>query len=349
MTNVQESIQKIATKTGKPVTEVQTMYESHLASLPPNITGDANRQKYAVKLTNRDCGVNTKSPAIAFEGVIIGAGETRDMMEGIWKKAVEDYQRDQAGTVARGEIQIIDGVVTPLETRKTWPDGSENKNFGQPKAKHAYVKDLIMAVRKPGETAWTAGKMRLRGDQCSVNIPFGKIVDFKALGEVVNGEYNLRSSVTTQFALKGETTPDAFMEILDSAFPSHTKELGDCLTYHQSLVGTPGFYDRFVITEGTVAFIKYPDTDDKNIMIVLNDDSLTEPIDGITVWLPNKYRELVNFGRNSVVTVVAQTREGKLYDRQARTETDVPTCSLNAFSIFGRPGLTTVAEEPELL
>lgn len=349
MSNVQDSIQKIATKTGKPVTEVQTMYESHLASLPPTITGDIKRQKYAVKLTNRDCGVNTKSPAVAFEGVIVGAGDTRDMMEGIWKKAVEDYQKDQAGTVARKEIAIIDGVVTPLETRATWPDGNPNKDFGKPKAKHAYVKDLIMAVRKPGETAWTSGKMRLRGDQCSVNVPFGKICEFKALGEIVNGEYNLRSSVTTQFALKGETTPEAFMDILDTAFPTRTKELGECLAYHQSLVGTPGFYDRFVITEGTVAYIKFPDTDDKNIMIVLNDDSLTEPVDGVTIWLPNKLRSLINFGRQSVVTVVAQTREGKLWDRQAKRETDIPTVSLNGFSIFGRPGLTTIAEEPELL
>ena len=349
MSNVQESIQKIATKTGKPVTEVQTMYDAHLVSLPPTISGDANRQKYAIKLTNRDCGVNTKSPAVTFEGVVIGAGETRDMMAGIWKKAVESYQSDQAGSVARNEIAIVDGVVTPLETNKTWPSGDENKNFGKPKAKHAYVKDLIMAVRKPGETAWTAGKMRLRGDQCSVNIPFGKVAEFKALGEIVNGEFALRSSVTTQFTLKGETTPDEFMVILDNAFPSHTKDLGDCLAYHQSLTGTPGFYDRFVITEGTVAYIKFPDTDDKNIMIVLNDDSLTAPIDGITIWLPNKFRELVNFGRQSVVTVVAQTREGKLWDRTARAETDIPTCSLNAFSIFGRPGLTTIAEEAEIL
>jgi hypothetical protein len=349
MSNVQESIQQIATKTGKPVTEVQTMYDSHLTSLPPNITGDQKRQKYALKLTNRDCGVNTKSPAVAFEGVVVGSGETRDMMEGIWKKAIEDYQKDQAGTVARKEIAIIDNVVTPLETRKTWPSGDPNKDFGKPKAKHAYVKDLIMAVRKPGETAWTAGKMRLRGDQCSLNIPFGKLTDFKALGEIVNGEYSLRSSVTTQFNLKGETTPDEFMDILDSAFPSHTKDLGDCLSYHQSLIGTPGFYDRFVITEGTVAFIKFPDDDTKNIMIVLNDDSLKAPIDGITIWLPNKFKELVNFGRQSVVTVVAQTREGKLWDRAAKAETDTPTVSLNGFSIFGRPGLTTIAEEQDLL
>lgn len=349
MSNVQESIQKIATKTGKPVTEVQTMYESHLASLPPSIKGEVARSKYAVKLTNRDCGVNTKSPAVQFEGVVIGAGETRDMMEGIWSKAVEDYQKDQAGTVARKEVAIIDGVVTPLETRKTWPSGDANKNFGKPKAKHAYVKDLIMAVRKPGETAFTAGRMRLRGDQCSVNVPFGKICEFKALGELVNNEYALKSSVTTQFTLKGETTSEEFMAILDSAFPSHTKDLGDCLAYHQSLVGTPGFFDRFVITEGTVAFIKFPDTDDKNIMIVLNDDSLTAPIDGITIWLPNKYRELVNFGRQSVITVVAQTRETTQYDRETKKNTDIPTVSLNGFSVFGRPGLTTIAEEPELL
>jgi len=349
MSNVQESITKIATKTGKPETEVQTMYESHLASLPPTITGDITRQKYAIKLTNRDCGVNTKSPAVAFEGVVIGAGETRDMMEGIWTKAIEDYQKDQAGTVARKEVAIIDGAVTPLETRQTWPSGDANKNFGKPKAKHAYVKDLIMAVRKPGETAFTAGKMRLRGDQCSVNVPFGKICEFKALGELVNNEFALKSSVTTNFNLKGETTPEQFMEILDTAFPTHTKELGECLAYHQSLTGSPGFYDRFVITEGTVAFIKFPDTDDKNIMIVLNDDSLNDPIDGITIWLPNKFRELVNFGRSSVITVVAQTRETTQWDREARANTDIPTVSLNGFSVFGRPGLTTLAEEPEIL
>jgi hypothetical protein len=349
MSDVQASLQKIATKTGKPVTEVTQMYEDHLRSLPPNITGDAKRQKYAVKLTNRDCGVNTKSPAIAFEGIIIGAGDTRDLMEGIWNKAIEDYNKDQAGTVARNEIAVIDGQVTPLETRKTWPDGSENKNFGKPKARHAYVKDLIMAIRKPGDTAFTAGKLRLRGDQCSLNVPFGKLIEFKALGEIVNGEYNLRSSVTTQFTLKGDTTPDELMDILDNSFPTHTQELGKCLAYHKSLEGTPGFYDRFVITEGTVAFVKHLG-EGKNIMVVLTDDSLEDPIDGITVWLPEKHKDMINFGRQSVVTVVAQTREDFYYDRNIGAKTDTPTAVLNGFSIFGRPGLTTVAnEEPEAL
>ena len=341
-TTTDSSLAKIVAKSGKSMAEVQAAYNLALTQLPPTIK-EHDKSKYALKIVNRDLAVNTRSNATSFEGIIVGVGETRDMMTGIRQKAIEAYQRDQAGSIARGEIRVEGDKIVVLDNRKEI-NGTPNKRFGEPQAEHVYTKDVIIAVRKPGETIFTAGRMQLRGDQCSVSTPLGKLVKFKSLGDLVDGEYKLRSSVQTQFEIAQEVTEEQLKDHIYTAFKSHYKKLGECMAYHKSLVGTPGFWDRYVVTEGTIAYIKFPDSPDKNILVVLQDDSL-EGSDGVTVWIPNRLRGMINFGRDSIVTVIGATSIGKGWDREKRVQTDEERLMLNGFSIFGVPGLTTIVEE----
>ena len=344
-TDLTTSLQKISDKSGKPLNVVQDAYDATLKTLSPTIKGDVNRQKYSLKLVNRDLVGNARSPAIAFEGIIIGAGSTRDLMSNIRQQAIEAYNANQAQALASGTVKLIDGKVTPMDNRKEI-NGTPNKRFGEPRPEHAYLREIILAVRMPGEQKFTAGKLTLRGDQCSLGIPMGKLVKFRALGELdtKTGEFSLRSSTTTQFEITQATPTEEVLEIIETAFAAHAKTLGECMAYHKSLQNTPEFWDRYVVTEGTVSYIKFATDPEKNHLIVLDDDTL-EAGQSVTVWIPNSLRHLIDFGRDSVVTVVAQTSIGKGWDREKRVQTDEERLMLNGFSIFGKPGLTTVVEE----
>jgi len=341
-TTTDTSLAKIVAKSGKSMAEVQAAYQLALTQLPPTIQ-ESERSKYALKIVNRDLAVNTRSNAAAFEGIVVGVGETRDLMTGIRTKAIEAYQTDQSGAVARGEVRVEGDKIVVLDNRKEI-NGSPNKRFGEPRPEHAYLKDVIIAVRKPGETVFTAGRMNMRGDQCSVSVPLGKLVKFKALGDLENGEFKLRSSVQTQFEIAQEITEEDLKKHIHTAFSTHYKKLGECMAYHKSLVGTPGFWDRYVVTEGTIAYLKFPDSPDKNILVVLQDDSL-EGSDGVTVWIPNRLRGMINFGRDSIVTIIGSTSIGKGWDREKRQQTEEERLNINGFSIFGVPGLTTIVED----
>ena len=84
-------------------------------------------------------------------------------------------------------------------------------------------------------------------------------------------------------------------------------------------------------------------------MIVLQDDSLPTN-DGVTCWVPYKLKNQINFGRDSIITIIGQTSIGKGYDRVKKVQTDEERIMLNTFSIFGIPELLTIVDEPgELL
>src|SRR3990172_6032190 len=349
--DLQTRLQQIAAKSGKPLAEVKNTYNTALASLPPNITGDQARTKYALKIANRDLTGGSKSNAIAFEGVIFGAEEARDMMVGVRKKAIEEYQRDPSGFVNSGQGRMEGTTLILLDNRATFADGKANPFFGKEKPNNFFIRRLKAAIRKPGESTYTPGTIQLRGDQANIPVILGKLVGFRALGDIVNGEFELRSSTVTQFETKQELPAEEQIRILDSTFSNHYKELGECLSYHKSLEGKPDFYERYVITEGAVRYIKFAATPDKSHMVILGDDSLPDD-KGVQVWVPNKLRSLINFGRDSIITVIGRTRVGPGWDSKNRVPLpEVEQVSLEAFSLFGRPGLTTIVEEqgPELI
>jgi len=353
--DVNSRLQSIATKSGKTIAEIQNLYNTTLSSLPPNITGEQTRAKYALKIVNRDSTGGSKSNAIAFEGVIIGAEEARDVMESVRKSAIAEYSKNPDLATSSGLVRVnsASGTIEVLDNRQTFPDGKANPNFGKPRPEHFLMRNVIIACRKPGESNWTAGKINLRGDQASLPLVYGKLVHFRALGEIntQTHEYDLRSASVTQFETKQELGTEEVIRILDTAFASRAKELGECLQYHKGLTG-PAFYNRLVVTEGTVRYIKYSSDPTKSHMVILADDSLIGAQDGVQVWVPYKLRSLINFGTGSIITVVGRTRVGPGWDREKRIPLpDVESLSLEAFSLFGRPGLVNIVEDqgPDLL
>lgn len=342
-TTLQERLNLIANKAGKTIAEVQTAYNEALSTLPSNLN-ERQKEKYALKRVNNDLNVNARSSAIAYEGVIVGVGRVRDIMKGIISNALAEYQKDPTGAVNSGLVKFDEQnqKVVVLDNRKEI-NGKTNKNFGKPRPEHRYVRELKIAARKPGETKFTKGKLTLWNQAANLSVPFGKLVGFKANGELEDGKYNLRSSVSTQFDIKQELPKEEIVKIIDDAFADDYKELGECLEYHRANADN---WDRLVVTEGTVQFIRISNDPKVNHQIVLNDDSLPQGTRPISVWIPNELGNTIDFGRNSIVTIIAQTGLGKGYDPETKSKTDEDVLMLNALGVFGRPGMTTPPDEP---
>ena len=60
-------------------------------------------------------------------------------------------------------------------------------------------------------------------------------------------------------------------------------------------------------------------------------------------------RDSITFGKGSIVKVFARTTVGKGYDREKKIQTDEDRVMLNVLGIFPVPGLSTPADESDLI
>ncbi len=344
-TTLQESLTKISKKSGKTLAEVQEAFNNALTTLPPSYS-EAQKQKYALKIVHKDLLINTKSTAIAYEGIIVGTGRTRDLMKGIRTRAITSYNENPEAAINEGLVKLEGENVIVLDNRKELSPGKPNPKFGQERPKEMLMRECIIAARIPGESKWIPGKISLWNNAAKLSTPVGVLLGFKANGELDNNEYSLRSSVETSFEPKPTNlNPNEIMRIIDTTFEGHYKALGECFEYCKSIQGTPARWDHYVVTEGTIQYINLNDDPTKNHRIVISDDTLGDDTQSVTVWLPNALRHLVDFGRGTIVTIIAQTSINKGYDSKTKQQTDEDVLALNAFSIFGRPGLKTSPQE----
>ena len=343
ITTLQERVAQIAKKSGKTEAEVNTAYEQALTTVPANVKKSTRREKLALMIVNRDLAVNTLSTAEVYEGVIIGARKVKDVLERPRAKAISAYEENPQQALDDGLVKVEGDKVIVLDNRPEL-NGSPNKKFGQPRAANMFLRDIIIAARKPGEDTYTIGRMQLWNQQAKIACPVLKTVTFKANGgiDAKTGEYDLRSSVDTMFEIKSETTDEEIINLLDEWPEAYLKELGEILPWHKQIQTTPQFWDSYIITEGTVSWP--PQEFENSIKLVITDDSLAGDelqSDGITVWVPKELQSLVNFGKGSMITVVARTSDQEHYDREAKAKDGKMVVQLNALSVIGRPGLTT--------
>ncbi|MGH7900323.1 MAG: hypothetical protein ACRENZ_01155 [Thermodesulfobacteriota bacterium] len=345
-TTLHERLQIIANKSGKTLAEVQNAYQEALNTLPSSLD-TKQKEKYALKRVNNDLSINARSTAIAYEAVLVGAGQVRDLMKGIKDQALQAYQNNPVTAINTGIVSFDTETqrVTVLDNRKEI-NGNPNKNFGKPRPEHMFVREVIGAFRKPGEKNFTKGKITLWNQSANLQIPIGKLIGFKANGGLEGSDYRLKSSVGTQFDIKQDLPKEEVLRIINSVFENDFKALGECLDYHRSVKNTDKFFDRLVVTEGTVAFVNISSDESKNHRISLNDDTLPEGSRSINVWVPYKIGNMLDFGRGSIVTIIAQTGTGKGWDSENKCPTDEEVLQLNAYSVFGIPGLTTQPDEP---
>ena len=340
VTSLEDRLAKIAEKSGSPLAEIKTAYADALASVPAKVKVDKRRIDMAVLIVNKDFLVNTKSTAVFYEGVIIGAERTRDLMEYKRDAAFKAYEENPQDAIDNGLVKVEGEDIIPLDTRDE-VQGVVNKKKGQPLKKNMFMRKLYIAARKPGDAEYVTGTMTLWNELAKIVVPTMKQVSFMANGDLTDTNCDLRSSVDTVFDIGKELSDEDVISIIDDKYQTHFKNLKECWEFHQEIRDDKKIlYDSLVVTEGSVVWIQ---EFDKSIKIVLTDDSLNEiPFHerGVTCWLPMELKHLINFGKGSIVTVIARTGQGKYYDSEKKVQTDDDVLQMNLFSLIGRPGLT---------
>jgi hypothetical protein len=339
VTTLEDRLKRISEKSGKTLEEVRTAYNAALESVPATMKVEKRRIDMAVLITNKNLLVNTKSTALAYEGIIIGAERLRDQNEYKWKTALEEYERDPQNALDTNIVKVEGDKVIALDTRDE-VGGQPNKKKGQPIKDHLYMRELHVVARKAGETDFTKGSITLWNDQAKLVIPTMKLVSFLANGEIKDGVANLRSSVDTQFSIDKELTDEEIVSVIDDKYQNDFRTLAECWEYHNQIKDDKkAYWSSMVVTEGAVTWIQ---EFEKSMKIVITDDSLNEiPFHerGVTCWLPIEQKKSVNFAKGSIITVVGRTGEGNYYDSEKQAQTQDKILQMNAFSIIGRPGL----------
>jgi len=335
-----------ATKSGQSVKDLTASFERIAASLPSSVP-DAQKEKRAFQLLRSEIQTSMRSPAKMFTGAVVGADEARDIMVPIKAKIVQEYQSDPEAVLSSGKARLEGDDLILLDARKEYSEGNPNPNFGKPQPEHLWTRRAIAVIKT--DDGYHPAKLTLRGDVAKSSIPLGQFCDFRALGEVnADGLYDLRSSSATAFR-PTSTDPEELHTAIDAAFSGSFKALGDIsVEFHANEMA--GNYEAYVVTEGTVEFIKHLESANaRSDLLILNDETLPLDADAVTCWVPKTLRDSIDFGKGSIVKIFARTTVGKGYDREKKEQTDEDRVMLNVLGIFAVPGLSTPADESDLI
>jgi len=334
-----------ASKSGQSIEQLTTRFEAINASLPSSVP-DAQKEKRTLQLLRSEIQTSMRSPAIMYVGAIVGADEARDIMVPIKAKIVEEYTKDPESVLSSGKARLEGDDLVLLDARKEYSEGNPNPNFGKPQPEHLWTRRAIVVV-KTEDGSYHPGKLQLRGDVATSDLPLGQFCEFRALGEETDGLYDLRSSSATAFRPTGDGDPEELHTAIDAAFSGSFKPLGDItVDFHASEI--QGNYEAYVVTEGTVEFIKTLTSEKaRSDLLILNDETLPLDGDAVTCWVPKAMRDSIDFGKGSIVKIFARTTVGKGYDREKKTQTDEDRVMLNVLGIYAVPGLSTPADESD--
>ena len=318
--NVEETLAKIAKKTGEDVKMLKEQYEEVLANTPPG----AQQEYKALQVVNKRFG-GGKSPAIAIEGIVLSVGSLFDYNKNKIATQLQAYADDSESALSEGKVKIVDGEAVALDMLKTFSTGNENKNFGL-ELKNSYNRNCVILVKD--NDGYASATLALRNKLATDNLPpLNTLLKFRVLGNLQEG---FRSSDSaTKYETVEVIANDKLNELIMNAFTDRIKMLGDCMDYHKSLTEkTPEFYNRMVITSGTAVYVK-PSTDTSKNHFAILDDPTVE--DSVSCFIDNN---IPCPDQGSDITVIAQTVLGKKWDTEKKEQTDEEALQLNVSGII---------------
>ncbi len=337
MTNTEETIKKLSERSGMSVEEVRKEFQTKLTSLPATIP-TAKREKRALQILNASFG-GGKSNAVAFSFVIVGCSEARDMNAGKKQAAIEASSKDLELAKSQGLVKVEDNNVIVLDALKTFKNGKENNNFGKP-LKEAWIRNAIVAAKKPTDVEYIGTTLQLRDEFAKSEALMNKIITTRLLGDLKDGLKT--SNAATTLTPEREASGDELQVITEQAFETNLKDLEESFDYVKELKGKPGFYDRYVVTEGTVAYIKKATDPSKSHFMLIKDISTA---DAVSCFVPFQLGGMLDIGRDSLLTIIAQPNVGKKWDVENKRQTDEDTLQLNVMGIQHVPGMTNPIQE----
>jgi hypothetical protein len=353
----EELFQKLADQLGVEVTQINEDFQKLIEEVKRDerfTTADENTIKQIAK--NRLIARKRRemaSPAITWEGIILGVG---DLIDGVMRQRQLTEQafkvdpfKTQEGWMFGGRLVLSDADGKPL-----YPKTESNTKWGRtgkPLPDHSWMRNIFgvaspidKKTRKAGEprpfTMILSDKRAINGKAILMNVPIRfRGIDKTTAEHQKAGVYNITDSAFTEF----QKAPDLKLPTIETIISTNCSKLFEPLgaldEYHSKTQNDPG---RWLITEGTVSLIDMtPNPKTQNLRMVVDDETLLftkgegqGPI-GVTCWVPTDRNIIIDFAQDSRIYILGKTTQGKKLDPVTRQPTDEPgDIMLNVYGIY---------------
>lgn len=272
-----------------------------------------------------------RSPAVGFEGVIIGYGDCVDIIAKQKREAIDLFRIDPQTAISEG-VTNEEGV--PLVTRKEWNDGRANVQYGKPLPENNFIRNVFGVAKKTKSTDEPKMfSMVITGEKAqNENIPIFKPVRFMAIDRSQDTkEYKLNFSQFTNFVIDDKLQLPTIRNLISEYVG--IKNIKELSSYHEFAKED---FNRIVVVEGDVSMLNLEPTGFGSRIMVI-DDAVLEDIEsrGTTCWLPPRIN--VDFAEGSKVLVVGRTAQGKKKDEKGNATEELGDVTINVYGVYAIP------------
>lgn len=311
----------------------------------------------------------SNSPAITWEGVVLGAGDLIDGVGKLRKLSVEFFKVDpvkaQAGGMYQSRLVRTDADGNPIYP-KTEANDKWNRT-GTKLPEHSWLRTIFGVAqpidKKTGKAASEVRKFVMTlNDKKAIDVKsilkgkYNKPLRFKGIDKTNTefaqaGFYNIGDSAYTQFEIAPDLKLPPLENIIASVLSDRNVILGGIEEYH---VANQEKADRWCVTEGTVSMLNLePNAKTQNLFMILDDESLLfsgkEENSGVACWIPTDRGIEIDFAQDSRVYVIGKTSQGKKVDKVTKQKLDEPgDVNINVFGIYCPDMFKVVQETPKL-
>ena len=285
--------------------EIRKEYDKFLVDTRANCDGDeAAIIARALKRTMLYFKKQLRSPAVMFQGIILAAGQARDLISKQRDQAIASYKADPDAAIRNGVVSVEGEVITPLDSRPTWANGKANPSFGKPLPEHSWLRTVYGVGAVDGETP-RFFIMNLNGERGKdMEIPLHTPVEFKAVNktEATDTHMKMNASAYTTFEPWADSTMPGVMDVINTFCKDNVVDINNLEDWHKS---NETNFNRFCIVKGDILTLNpEPTSFGSYVMSLDSDDWESEPtmcwVDG-AVNIDNlaEADEVVVFGSTS--------------------------------------------------
>jgi len=242
---------------------------------------------------------------------------------------------------------------TPLDIRETLPTGAKNPFYGKP-LRPVFVRQSV-GIGRPAR----GGDLKLMIltqmlDQAKNPPPLGKSVRFLGRMRLQDElHYQINSVRATKFnpvTLKEfpEVAPQTVVKILQDAPDVYKVTCADLEAWHREHASD---IRRVCILEGDVMLIRREPTAFGSYMMVIEDETIMDLAGvGITVWVHEDIKHMLDFAVGSRVIIVGRTVIGPGWNPETRQlDREIERVMVNAFGVWAIPEYKIPLEEERVL
>jgi len=337
MENINEYIKKWSEKLSIPVEEIESEYKKLVEQeklIHTNLDEDKRNQRALQRLALM-YKKQLRSPAVGFEGVIIGTSDAIDVVAKRRREATELFRADPGLAVANG---VTDEEGIPLDTKETWASGKANPSYGKPLPETSFISNVYGMARKPGEEAFKFFSMTLNGLKAQAeDMPVFKPIKFMAINKSKDGDsvLALNPSTFTTFNIDEKLVLPAYKDLLGQSCSDKISELKNLEDYHNK---TKDNFGRIIIVEGDISSLNLEPTAFGSRIMNLEDPEASLKDLGAkstSCWIPS--RTDIDFAEGSKVIVVGRTAQGFKKDETGNKTSELGDVSINIFGIYALP------------